>query len=285
MSEPFLVPWSDRLDRVHSPTPSPEEALIEAEELHLAGLVEHPETRRELQATPEQIHAALARIEPEQREAIVAYLAAGRSQAAIAEELGISQPSVHGRIHRGIRAMKWVMGPGSLFTWQELERDCARVVSPIELRALSTYWRTTSKKAAGAALGITSSGQYWNLLDGAIKKLTGKFRHGFDELGKWGQYRVQMTPEPKRSAVELFVGNLVFGEGKRIASVTLFAAYERTARAIGRAARRDAVTEAIRERGAVPGTVRVPWSSQSVRGFRGVALSSPGTAAYQPATA
>ena len=265
----------DRLAMLADPEAmSPEELLIAREEFAANG-GEEPEAKgRAPQLTPEEIHALLARLPPEQRDPIVAYLAAGRSQRDIAEELGIAQPSVHFRIKRGIKCMQWIAGPHSWYTPEDVERDLSGTMSADEVLALSIYWRTTSKRAVQTALGMQWTSQSWRLLDGAIRKLSGRYRKGFDELEEWGQYLID-AEIPEMSPLERFLRRRVaFVSDGVAAAATLFAVYEREMMALGRPPLRKALRFVLRSKGIRGRPVRLPWSDVPVWGFRGIRILS-----------
>jgi hypothetical protein len=188
---------------------------------------------------------------------------------------------VHFRIKRGIKCLKWRAGPHSWFSAEDIERDLAGKMGVDEVRALAIYWRTTSKRAVQTALGMQWTSQSWRLLDCAIRKLSGRYRKGFEELQSWGQYLIEQAPEAPpvpevpTSELEKFLRRRVeFVAEGRAASVTLFAVYERDMLSMGRPPVRKSLREALKSRAITGRAMRFPWSDSPVWGFPGIRILS-----------
>lgn len=274
-SEGFRSPPKDRFAFLADTAPSPEELLEAKQELELQGLEEEPEPRPSPRRAAERARllGLLDAIPPEERDAIVAYYAAGQRQDDLAAREGMTQAGVQYRLTRAVARLQWMAGPGSLFTAEDLERDHRGKLGRVEIRALAVYWRTSSQSEVFRELGLPSYQAAWRLLTGAVAKLEGKYAVGFGKLMTEG--RLLMARNGNFSGLRDFMRRrLTFGRALQVPTVTLVGAYERHALQNGRPWATPELFKLLKMRGAKPVRLRADWSSGSVRGWRGVGVAA-----------
>jgi hypothetical protein len=268
-----------RWENISDTAPSPEDLLLEREELDAAGLEEPAEPA--LPANRARYRQLLAQyldqLSPEEREAVLLCVAGGHTHEQLAARAGLHKSGAQYRISRAKKRLKWLAGPGSSFTAEDVERlPC---LTPDEARALATYWRTTSHSAVHRERLYASHAFAWRVIHGAIPKLPQPFRKGFEQLVAQGGLLLS-GHEATPSALSVFVDRaLRFGKGLSVAAVTLNASYERFARSSGRPWDLGTLRETVRARGGRVASVRVPWAREKVHGWRGVTLAGGHAAA------
>jgi hypothetical protein len=250
---------------------TPEEALIQREELEASGLDE-PATRSPILPT-KKLHEYLARLSADDRDALTAYFSGMQSQTAFAARVGISQPGMSWRIAHALRRLRWLAGPGSLFTSEDVERDLRGVLSYEEVRALAIYWRTTFQSDVMRELRLEK--HPYHLLHGAIAKLSGRYRRGFDALLAEGKRLLDAGPARPFSALGDFIARrVVFRVGETVAKRTLLSAYVGHASALGRPWDTGKLRVELIANGARETSVRVDWAHNPVSAFAGIQIRS-----------
>lgn len=275
--EPFTMAYGEKVEKYASPDPNPEEILLAREDFEANGFEEPEEPKRRLILSRNKLHEYLDRLPASERDVVIAYFAGGQNQYQLAARAGMSQPGMRARILRGVQRLRWMSGPGSWFTSGDIERDLAPALESVEVRALSIYWRTTNQADVQRDLGVTaySRTRIWHLLHNAIAKLSGQYRRGFDALLKHGI--MVLAPPPSAAAPfsaldDFLTHRCAFREGERIARVTLFATYDRHARALRRPVSLPKLLEELRRRGVRKAAVWSAARQAVVSGYAGCGL-------------
>ena len=249
---------------------NPEEALIEREELAASGL-EEPGARRPILATA-KLHEYIGRLSVDDQQALTAYFSGMQSQTEFAARVGISQPGMSWRIALALRRLRWLAGPGSLFAPEDIERELRGVLTYEEVRALSIYWRTTFQSDVARELRLKNP---YHLLHGAIRKLTGRFRRGFEALLAEGKRLLNSAVERPFSAVGDFIARrIIFRHGESVAKRTLLSAYVQHATALGRPWDPNRLTSELLANGARETSKRVEWVRYPVPAFSGIEIQA-----------
>jgi hypothetical protein len=269
------------IERIADPAgASPEDLLIAREQLSELGIDEEPEAAEPLERVlqRDRLSRVLDQLSPSERDALVLCFGGGQSGRAVAERSGVTKQMVQERIRRAMKRVRWLLGPGALFTGSDVE--ALTCVSREEAKALAVLWRTTSYSAVQRERLISSQTVAWRLIREAVPRLPQPFRRGFEALMKDGMLLLWSNESPP-SAVEVFVDRrLVFGPAERVAARPLFGAYESFARHHARPISLARFRSLLEARGVKPARVRVWWKRDPVPGFRGVGLQqSPSTAA------
>jgi hypothetical protein len=266
--EGYSTAYGLKINDFADPSPNPEDVLLAKEE----GEDEETGYRSRRRLTRAQIHETLSRLPARERDALVGYYQGGQPQTLIAERMGISQPEVHRRIARAIQRARWLHGPATWFTSEDIERDLSGKLPDDQVKALAIYWRETSYSAVHKELGIGYA-RVWQTVKKAIASLDGKYRRGFDALSTTGK-QVLWTPPVKLTGIESFLASrCIFVESGRVARVTLIASYERDALDRGRPVSVPRLLLALSARGVRPMGVRAPSSpAVNVAGFGGCEL-------------
>jgi hypothetical protein len=219
----------------------------------------------------ERLHAGLARLEPDEREIVIGYFEGEQSQHAIARRVGKSQPGVHARLHAAIRRLRWLLGPGSRFTLEDIARDWRGLLPARHVRALQIFWRTANWREVHRQLGKADYDATRRMLRKALAAMTGKYKEGFDSLRANARIMAKVQ-KADVTPVELFLATLDFAPMRRVALVTLCAAYRWHALAVGADLEPRGLFERLQKKGARPARFRTPWSDgQKVVGYVGVA--------------
>lgn len=281
-----MIPSADRMSRFASADPSPEDLLIAAEESAAGDADAEPAPRRPL-LTSDELHELLERLPAHEREAVLAYYGGEQRQRDTAARVGCSQPSVHNRIKRGVQRLRWIAapperpelaGPGAWFRPEDLERDLRATHTADERRALVLYWRSTCVRTVQEHMFIRTHADAWRLLHGAIAKLAGRYREGFERASKTGKWLLSHEVGDPSAVADFVARRLVFDRAGRTPGPTLFGAYEAHATALGRPASRRKLVDALVAGGARRVFMRTAWAP-SVRGFAGVRVQTTAHAA------
>ena len=97
----------------------------------------------------------------------------GCHQVDIGEILGIDQVAVSFKIRRGLERIRWLVGPGSWFTGEELRSSLTeKRWTSQEVEILALLWENTSQTMVAQALGLTQS------------KVMHRFRRAFRRLSE-----------------------------------------------------------------------------------------------------
>ncbi len=131
-----MTPPIDKMDRFASLDASPEQAIIDREEA--AAAPESPSL-----SSP-AVRAAIEHLPRREREALMAFYHR-TPQRAIAEQQGVTQPAVHGRIRKAVRRLRWILG--GMRRLDETTRDLmARALHPGDTQVL-VMWAATGANA------------------------------------------------------------------------------------------------------------------------------------------
>ena len=175
---------------VNLPDPeTPETLLLRA--------LEEGEAGSALALVPDVAHldAMIAKL-PLVEQDIVHLVHAGKYQWEIAEILGVTQCAISHRLHRAAQRLRWIAGPGSLFTSEDMVRDEAillHALEPQQVEYLRVFWETTSFARTGERLGhrhtkhthLKVMTAYRRLMASTDPALT-IYQDGFTQLLDWG---------------------------------------------------------------------------------------------------
>ena len=247
------------------------EDLLLAKEAYEAGEVDEG-PRRPIRSKKE-IHEALAKLSESERTAIQAYFAGGQAQRAIALQLGVSQPSVTEMIQRAIARLRWIMGPGGRLTVDDLRQTYRSRLPGTHLHALEVFWTTSNQREVHRQLSVSRDAAR-RILARSIASLDQGHRRIFEALMRnarlmqRGQGNQDVRPF---SALRDFLARIVvFDRTARVARDTLFATYERHARAHQRPVSLPKLVEELSQRQVSSGAVRL--SGRNVSGYLGCDL-------------
>lgn len=158
----MIDPWYDRHcalsarheARLTSPGLGPEAALLEAEENardEAARAVAHGRRTGQAIVDASNVRQWLARLPPLEAQAI-ALLAHGRSYRAIALVQRTAVSSVQTRVERGRERIRWLAGPGSLFSVADVHRDLKPALPHPVVVLAAKLWEVTSVRAVARIL-------------------------------------------------------------------------------------------------------------------------------------
>lgn len=135
--------------------PTPEELLAEAEDP--VEEVERPELCERLGVTPERLAALIDRLPPIEGD-ILDFLGRGVYQHEIAQVIPradggrMSQAAISYRLQRARERMRWMLGPGSWFTVDDVRRELGPVLD--EWPGVRVAARTVAATPASEALAV-----------------------------------------------------------------------------------------------------------------------------------
>lgn len=120
----------------------------------------------------------------------------GKPQWEIAEIFGVTQCSISIRLKRATERLRWIAGPGSWFSPDDMLRDEAillRALEPQQVVYLRTLWEVGNYTQVGRQLGHYRTKHtrskcldaYYRLQRSTDPEL-GLYRRGFEELLSWG---------------------------------------------------------------------------------------------------
>ena len=123
--------------------------------------------------THEQLQAALARIPPEEADAIELYWRLGKTETDIGTIFGVTQASIKYRLQRGRDRLRWLLvAEGSWFTALGLRGVLQGLMPPTEIEMLCVLWTTTSQRSL---IPQFYSEGYLNSMGTPVGKLLRKF--------------------------------------------------------------------------------------------------------------
>lgn len=260
------------IENLPDTAPSPEDLLAERQELETLGLEERVDPKRAPMRTPEQIHEMLSLLPEPERLALINCWAGGASQMQEARRALVSQPMVRKRILRAIHRLRWVEKTWKSFGAEDLERDCADLVSPRELRMLAIYWRTLDQRKVLDVMGFGHRNDVASMLWRAAQKLPLKYRQAFESLRRDPLIMIHLSARPTSALDDFVLRRLTFSAAGRVPSSALRSAYEAHAQKQGRPFDASALFAKLRSMAVRPWPVRVDGSLRS--GWAGVRLTT-----------
>lgn len=192
------VPLSDRIVAVVPDAgSSPEDLLMAAEEeagisAYARGKGVRPRKTVRQRREAHEKRGALKKLAVQHREALLLSLGCGANAVEIARVQDVTKQAVHKRLDLAERRLRWIAGPGSLFTARDVHNEFTGVLEDADRDLLRVYWRLRWLPEAADALRMSRAKAFRRMraiLTGSLPRLVeadperyGRFQEGFAAL-------------------------------------------------------------------------------------------------------